>query len=241
MWFVAHNCSASGPTHTESGKLYRKVKHRARPKVTSRHRPKRAPTKRRSPRPLRRRAPHTEHGLGVLSRAHTQNALLRRCTLRDFCPLGGLLGAAGNVFVFSLCSASLHVEYAERGREYGILFIFSLVCEYIHLEHVRIHAICRDNQAGYGIHIIVVAPQEYVNIYSTRRSASLEKSLHIIKQTQIEDPADTGGGRVPLSRFGLYTILPLPIVYIEKKNRAVGGKSYIAQYCLQNTKSGGGL
>ena len=29
-------CSASGSTHTESGKLYRKVKHRARPKVSSR-------------------------------------------------------------------------------------------------------------------------------------------------------------------------------------------------------------
>jgi len=61
-------CSASESTHTESGKLYRKVKHRPRPKVSSRQRPKRAPTKRRSPRRLRRRGPHTEHGLGVLSR-----------------------------------------------------------------------------------------------------------------------------------------------------------------------------
>ena len=61
-------CSANGPAPTESDKLYRKVKHRARAKVSSRQRPKRAPTKRRSPRRLRRRAPHTEHGLGVLSR-----------------------------------------------------------------------------------------------------------------------------------------------------------------------------
>ena len=29
-------CSASGSTHIESGKLYRKVKHRARPKFSSR-------------------------------------------------------------------------------------------------------------------------------------------------------------------------------------------------------------
>jgi len=55
----------SGSTHTESGKLYRKVEHRARSKVCSRQRPKRAPTKRRSPRRLRRRAPHTEQGFGV--------------------------------------------------------------------------------------------------------------------------------------------------------------------------------
>jgi len=61
-------CSASGSTHTESGKLYRKVKHQARPKVSSRQRPKRAPTDRQSPRRLRHRAPHTEHGLGVPSR-----------------------------------------------------------------------------------------------------------------------------------------------------------------------------
>jgi len=65
--------------------------------------------------------------------------------------------------------AHLHVEYAEPGEEYGILFIFSLFCEYIQLEYVRIHVIYRVNQAGYGIHIRVVAPLEYVNIYSTRR------------------------------------------------------------------------
>jgi len=63
----------------------------------------------------------------------------------------------------------LHVEYTERGYEYGILFIFSLFCEYIYLEYVRIHGIYRVNQAEYGIHILVVAPQIYVNIYSTRR------------------------------------------------------------------------
>ena len=64
---------------------------------------------------------------------------------------------------------SLHVEYRERGKEYGSLFIFSLLCEYIHLEYVLIHGIYRVHQAEYGIHILVVVPQEYVNIYSTRR------------------------------------------------------------------------
>jgi len=41
----------------------------------------------------------------------------------------------------------------------------------MHLEYVRIHVICRVNQAECFIHIYVVAPQEYVNIYSTRRTA----------------------------------------------------------------------
>jgi len=64
---------------------------------------------------------------------------------------------------------TLHVEYADGGNEYGILFLFSLLCEYTHLEYVRIHVIYRVNQAEYGIHIFLVAPQEYVNIYLTRR------------------------------------------------------------------------
>jgi len=67
------------------------------------------------------------------------------------------------------CILTLHVEYAERGNEYGILFMFSLFCEYIHLAYVRIHIVYGVHQAGYGIHILVVAPQEYVNVYSTRR------------------------------------------------------------------------
>jgi len=42
----------------------------------------------------------------------------------------------------------------------------------MHLEYARIHAICRVNQAEYGIRVRVVAPQEYVNLYSTRRVPS---------------------------------------------------------------------
>jgi len=58
--------------------------------------------------------------------------------------------------------------------------MFSLFYEYIQLESVRIHVIYRANQAEYVIHILVVAPQElvvapqeYVNIYSTRRTLPL--------------------------------------------------------------------
>jgi len=47
--------------------------------------------------------------------------------------------------------------------------MFSLFGDYIHLECVRIHIIYRGGQADYVIHILVVAPQEYVNIYSTPR------------------------------------------------------------------------
>jgi len=38
--------------------------------------------------------------------------------------------------------------------------MFSLFCEYIHLEYARIHVIYRGNQAEYGIHTLVVAPQK---------------------------------------------------------------------------------
>jgi len=53
---------------------------------------------------------------------------------------------------------------AERGKEYGILFIFSLFCEYLHLEYVRIHVIYRVNQVEYVTHALVVTPHKNVNI-----------------------------------------------------------------------------
>jgi len=67
--------------------------------------------------------------------------------------------------------SSLHIEYVERRAKYGILIIFSLFCEYSHREYVRfniIYIIYRDTPAEYVIHMHmrVVAPQEYVNIYS---------------------------------------------------------------------------
>jgi len=72
-----------------------------------------------------------------------------------------------------VCVTSLHVEYAERRIEYCILFIFSLLYEYFNLECVHIHLMYRVEQAEYVFHIRVVAPQEYVNIYSTRRVTSV--------------------------------------------------------------------
>jgi len=59
-------CSADGSTYTESNKLHRKAKHRARPNLSSRQRPKRAPIRRRSRRRQRCGEPHTGHGLGVI-------------------------------------------------------------------------------------------------------------------------------------------------------------------------------
>jgi len=46
-------------------------------------------------------------------------------------------------FSDALPPLTLHVEYAERGEEYGILFIFCLFCEYIPLEYVGIHGLTR--------------------------------------------------------------------------------------------------
>jgi len=93
------------------------------------------------------------------------------------------------------CIPYLHVEYAERGKEYGILFIYSLFCEYIHPEHEGIRVIYRVNQAKYGIHILVVEPQEYANIYSTRRilySANIPESSEV--ESAESEAAVPGGG-----------------------------------------------
>ena len=65
LYIYIYLCSADGSTHTESNKLYRKVKDRALSNLSSRQRPKRAPIRRRSRRRQRRGEPHTEHGLGV--------------------------------------------------------------------------------------------------------------------------------------------------------------------------------
>jgi len=59
----------------------------------------------------------------------------------------------------------LNTQNEEKNTEFYSYYIFSPVCEYIDLEYVRMHVICRVNQAEYVIHILyilVVAPQEYV-------------------------------------------------------------------------------
>jgi len=63
----------------------------------------------------------------------------------------------------------LHVEYAGGRIQYGILFTFSLFCEYSNLEYVHVPAMYRVNQAECVIRILVAASQEYVNTYSTLR------------------------------------------------------------------------
>ena len=75
---------------------------------------------------------------------------------------------------------TLHVEYAGGRMAYGILFIFSLFCEYSNLEYVHIHATYRVNQAKSAIRILVAASQEYVNTYSTRRLFT--RSVHTCSQ-----------------------------------------------------------
>jgi len=47
--------------------------------------------------------------------------------------------------------------------------MFSLFCEYVSRESVRIHFIYRINQSEYVICVLVAAPQEYVNRFSTSR------------------------------------------------------------------------
>jgi len=48
-------------------------------------------------------------------------------------------------------------KHAERRRKYGILFRFSLFCEYMNLQYVRVPVICRVNSAEYNIHVLVAA------------------------------------------------------------------------------------
>jgi len=54
--------------------------------------------------------------------------------------------------------------------KFAILCMFSLFCEYINREYVRIHVIHSVNQAKYAIRIHMAARQEYVNTYSTPKA-----------------------------------------------------------------------
>jgi len=91
---------------------------------------------------------------------------------------------------------TLHVEYAERIKVNGILFMFSPFCEYVHLEYVRIHVVYRVNQAEYVIHILMVAPQEYVNLYSTPRAPTRTCRKKIVTA----DASNTRSGRPTRTR-----------------------------------------
>jgi len=58
-----------------------------------------------------------------------------------------------------------------RNEEKNTVFYSCLACfvNTVTLKYVRVPVIYRVNQARYVIYILVVAPQEYVNIYSTSR------------------------------------------------------------------------
>jgi len=66
-----------------------------------------------------------------------------------------------------------------RNEEKNAAFYSYLDC-FVHLEYVRIYAAYRVDQAEDFIHIIVVAPQEYVKIYSTRGPVTLPLLLSCI-------------------------------------------------------------
>jgi len=82
-------------------------------------------------------------------------------------------GVYQNTITQTTLLRTLHVEYEERRNKHGILFIFSLFCEYIKLEYVRVHIIYTVHQAEYGIRVLVAMPQEYAV-----RSAIINRAPH---------------------------------------------------------------
>jgi len=66
---------------------------------------------------------------------------------------------------------TLHIEYAERRRKYGILFTCRLFCEYINLEYVRVNL---GAQVRLQTHALLLhpdknaSPQVYIYIYRYR-------------------------------------------------------------------------
>jgi len=109
----------------------------------------------------------------------------------------------------------LRAKHAESINKCGILFIVSLFCDYMNLEYVYVHAICRVNQAKYAIRMLVVAPQEYVDTHSTRRLTA---------------------SRVPV---GLHKILPLPILYGAWHTRGGSGVEHILRDIVCGQNAGG--
>jgi len=100
----------------------------------------------------------------------------------------------------------------EQRTKCGILFICSLFYEYVKLEYVSIHVIYRVNQAEYDVHMLVVAPQEYVNIDSTHRMRG-------------RPGGRLGGGVV----WHLHDIVITNSVWCMAYNGRVGKSSCIAQ------------
>jgi len=71
--------------------------------------------------------------------------------------------ATGHTLTHTTAEQTTHTTHEHRA---------SLFCEYVHLEYERIRVICRVKHAEYGVHILVVAPQEYANLCATCRTVS---------------------------------------------------------------------
>jgi len=86
-----------------------------------------------------------------------------------------------------------------RSEEQNAVFYSYLArfCEYMKLEYVRVHVICRVNQAEYAIRFPMAAPQEYVNTYLIRRvsTQSCVTSLGEVRRG-VRDALSRGGLRV---------------------------------------------
>jgi len=84
----------------------------------------------------------------------------------------GRVYLAGGVFEKRLCRVvfgAYVLNTRSDGHKSGIRLTSSLFCGYSNLEYVLIYVICRATQAECVIHILVTAPQEYVDTHSARR------------------------------------------------------------------------
>ena len=107
---------------TESNKLYRKVKHRARPNLSSRQRPKRGPIRRRSRHRQRRREPHTEHGLGVLYICMYIDIYIYHIKYKAYW-IGVLVTCYIYMYIFKYIHLHIHIH----------IYIFIFICIHIYI------------------------------------------------------------------------------------------------------------
>jgi len=108
---------------------------------------------------------HCQHSL-FTSHTHTAATMERGWRKSSIRPTLHTTGDSG--FAIKRFSV-LHVEYAIRRINDGIIFTSSLFYKYSSLESVRVPIQCRVHQAEYVIHILVAVSQVYVNTFSTCR------------------------------------------------------------------------
>jgi len=121
--------------------------------------------------------------------------------------------------------------------------------EYIHVEYEHTRIIYRVNQAEYAIHIRVVAPQEYVNLYSTRWLSTHRKDNTRTPTTKLTYESTLG---LPIPdqpshesyRPPLYS-LPFPLftsnhlLFTEGRGLDGGGACQLTLYIPQPVRVGG--